>query len=152
MERHRLAARRVAAARRALWLWHVPAFFNAALANEAVHDWQHASFLASALVFWHALLRQPARGARGAALVYLFTTTLHTGVLGALLTFTRTPLYGGIDPGLSVDWGLTPLEDQELGGLIMRVPGALVYVSAALFLLAKWVGRGETDPAPRPAQ
>jgi putative membrane protein len=120
----------------ALWLWHAPALFNAAVVNRTVHDWQHFTFFATALIFWHALLRH---GGRGMAIVYLFTTTVHTGVLGALLTFARHPLYATLNPGLYDLAGLTPLEDQQLGGLIMWVPGALVYVGAALILTARWL-------------
>ena len=123
----------------ALWVWHIPALFKAALANPALHDWQHASFLLTALIFWHALLRHGAHPSRGGAILYLFTTTVHTGVLGALLTFARTPLYAPFDTGLRMLGSLTPLEDQQLGGLIMWVPGALVYIGVALTLLARWL-------------
>jgi putative membrane protein len=123
----------------ALWLWHAPPLFNAALGDGALHHWQHATFFITALLFWHALLRHGARSARGAAIFYLFTTTVHTGVLGALITFARTPLYAPFDYGLLQPGALTPLEDQQLGGLIMWVPGALVYVGAALTLLARWL-------------
>ena len=81
---------------------------------------------------------------RGAAILYLFTTTVHTGVLGALITFARAPLYAPFDHGLLVAGALTPLEDQQLGGLIMWVPGALVYVGVALALLARWLRESET--------
>jgi putative membrane protein len=122
----------------ALWLWHVPAFFNAAVRDAAVHDWQHGTFLVTALLFWHALLRHGGNGSRGLAIVYLFTTTIHTGVLGALLTFATRPLYATLDSGISVGT-LTTLEDQQLGGLIMWVPGALVYVAVALVLTVRWL-------------
>jgi putative membrane protein len=127
----------------ALWLWHVPRFFNAALANPVLHDWQHVTFLVTALIFWHALIRRGTHGARAMAIIYLFTTTVHTGVLGALLTFARTPLYTGLDRGLTHYWGLTALEDQQLGGLIMWVPGALVYVAVALTLVARWIAHSD---------
>jgi putative membrane protein len=124
----------------ALWLWHAPSLFNAALRDPALHEWQHVTFLLSALLFWHAVLRRASHGARGMALLYLFTTTIHTGVLGALLTLARRPLYASMDQGLAPWLGLTPLEDQQLGGLIMWVPGALVYVGMALWLMARWIG------------
>jgi putative membrane protein len=127
----------------ALWLWHVPAFFNAAVRDDTVHDWQHATFLETALLFWHALLRRGAHGASGLAIVYLFTTTIHTGVLGALLTFAARPLYATLDRGIAAG-ALTTLEDQQLGGLIMWVPGALVYVGVALVLAVRWLRRLET--------
>jgi len=123
----------------ALWLWHIPRLFNAALVDSGLHDWQHVSFLLTALIFWHALLKHGGPARRGAAVFYLFTTTVHTGVLGALLTFARTPLYAPFDTGLRILDSLTPLEDQQLGGLIMWVPGALVYVGAALALMASWL-------------
>jgi putative membrane protein len=123
----------------ALWLWHAPPFFNAALGDGALHHWQHATFFVTALLFWHALLRHGAHAARGAAILYLFTTTVHTGVLGALITFARAPWYAPFDHGLLTAGSLTPLEDQQLGGLIMWVPGALVYVGVALALLARWL-------------
>jgi putative membrane protein len=124
----------------ALWLWHAPSLFNAALRDPVLHEWQHVTFLLTALLFWHAVLRHGAHGARGVALLYLFTTTVHTGVLGALLTFARRPLYASMEQGLTPWLGLTALEDQQLGGLIMWVPGALVYVGAGLWLLSRWVG------------
>ncbi len=124
----------------ALWLWHVPALFNAALRDPVLHEWQHVTFLLSALLFWHAVLRRGTHGAQGMALLYLFTTTIHSGVLGALLTFARQPLYASMEQGLTPWLGLTALEDQQLGGLIMWVPGALVYVGAGLWLLSRWVG------------
>ena len=68
----------------ALWAWHAPRVFEAALINRGIHDFQHASFLATALLFWSALLHAPARGSQGVAVLYLFTTTIHTSVLGAL--------------------------------------------------------------------
>lgn len=123
----------------ALWLWHAPALFNAAVTDPAVHDWQHATFLATALIFWHALLHKGARARQGMALIYLFTTTIHTGVLGALLTFAGRPLYSTLDAGLREASALSALEDQQLGGLIMWVPGSLVYVAAALWLAARWL-------------
>jgi len=123
----------------ALWVWHAPALFNAAVTNATVHDWQHATFLVTALIFWHALLHKSARARHGLALLYLFTTTIHTGVLGALLTFAGRPLYATLDSGLRDASSLTALEDQQLGGLIMWVPGSIVYVAAALILAARWL-------------
>jgi putative membrane protein len=131
----------------ALWLWHVPALFNAAVTRSAVHDWQHASFLVTALIFWHALFHKCTRHTRGMAVVYLFTTTIHTGVLGALLTFAPRPLYATLDAGIRDAAALTALEDQQLGGLIMWVPGSIVYVTIALLLAANWLR--SLEPASR---
>lgn len=131
----------------ALWIWHAPALFVAARVHQDLHALQHASFLASAMLFWWALLRPHApRGVSGSALVYLFTTMVHTGALGALLVFSRSVWY----PLSSVQaplWGLTPLEDQQLGGLIMWIPGGLVYLGAALLLLARALTRPRSGEA-----
>jgi cytochrome c oxidase assembly factor CtaG len=123
----------------ALWFWHVPRFFQATLTHELVHDIQHLSFFGSALLFWWALIHGRA-GVRGfgVAVLYLFTTMAHTGALGALITLADTPVYPAYDATTSA-WSLSPLEDQQLGGVIMWVPAGLVYVVAALALVAGWM-------------
>jgi len=72
----------------------------------------------------------------GAAVLYLFTTSVHSGVLGALITLAGSVWYPSY-VGLTSSWGLTPLEDQQLGGLIMWIPAGLVYVIAGLALFAR---------------
>lgn len=123
----------------ALWVWHIPLLFEAVLHHEAVHTAQHLSFLISALLFWWALIHGP-QGAMGygAAVLYLFTTSIHSGVLGALITLAGSVWYPSY-VGLTSSWGLTPLEDQQLGGLIMWIPAGLVYVIAGLALFAGWL-------------
>jgi cytochrome c oxidase assembly factor CtaG len=126
----------------AIWIWHVPRFFELTLANAAVHALQHACFLFTGLLFWWSLVhgrRAPHEGPRAAgyvaAVLYLFTTALHTSALGALITFSPTlwyPAYGSS----AASWNLTPLEDQQLAGLIMWIPGSVGYLIAALLLLA----------------
>ena len=127
----------------ALWVWHVPALFEATLRSDLVHTLQHVSFLGSALLFWWALVHGP-RGLSGygAAVLYLFTTSVHSGVLGAFLALTGRVLYPAYSRTART-WGLTPLEDQQLGGLIMWVPAGLVYVAAGLALLAGWMRESE---------
>lgn len=110
----------------ALWGWHIPALFEAAVEHEPVHIAQHASFLASALLFWWAVIGPRSRAAAGTTLASLFTTMLHTSALGALLTLAASPWYPRHG-----------LEDQQLGGLIMWVPGAAAYVIAALVIMAR---------------
>jgi putative membrane protein len=130
----------------ALWLWHLPSWFEAALHNEAWHALQHASFLITALLFWWAVLGGDARArAGGFALLYLFTTMLHTGALGALLTMAPTPWY----PSYAVSagaLGLDPVEDQQLGGLVMWVPGSVAYLMAGLVVMARLLARPSISP------
>jgi putative membrane protein len=123
----------------ALWVWHVPALFQATIDNEWVHTAQHLSFFLSALLFWWALLRgREGLKGYGAAVLYLFTTSIHSGALGALITFASSVWYPAY-AGTTGEWGLTPLEDQQLGGLIMWIPAGLVYIFAGLALFACWM-------------
>ncbi len=118
-----------------IWLWHAPRLFDASVTHPWVHAAQHASFLFSALIFWYALLIAQQLGM---TIVYLLTTAIHTAVLGALLTFAPAPLYGAYAHTTAV-WGLTPLEDQQLGGLIMWVPAGFVFLLAGLMLFSRWL-------------
>ena len=125
-----------------LWAWHVPALFSATLRHEWVHILQHSSFLISALFFWWTTLGHDPRSGRGQAVAVaaLFTTMLHTGALGALLSLAPSPWYPPyIETTAAL--GLDPLEDQQLGGLVMWVPSGLAYVVAAIGLLGRMLTR-----------
>ncbi len=127
----------------ALWIWHVPFLFQATLKSDLVHTLQHASFFLSALLFWQAIIASP-RGLTnyGAGVLYLFTTSIHSGLLGAFLTFTTRVWYPAYE-NTTNSWGLTPLEDQQLGGLIMWVPAGIVYIVAGLLMFAGWLRESE---------
>jgi putative membrane protein len=136
----------------ALWSWHVPGLFQWALDSRSVHAMQHLSFLVSALLFWYALIEgQQRRMGYGAAVLYVFTISVHSGVLGALLTFAPFPWYPAYAQTVS-SWGLTALEDQQLGGLLMWVPGGVVYLIAGLGLLASWLREAELRVRRRESQ
>jgi putative membrane protein len=127
----------------ALWMWHAPTLFQATLQSDLVHTAQHLSFLGSALLFWWALIHgQRGLMGYGAAVLYMFTTSIHSGVLGALLTFARSVWYPAYAT-TTASWGLTPLEDQQLGGLIMWVPAGLVYIIAGMALMVGWMRESE---------
>jgi putative membrane protein len=78
----------------------------------------------------------------GAAVLYVFTTSIHSGALGALLTFASTLWYPAYEETTAV-WGLTPLEDQQLGGLMMWIPAGVTYLVAGLALCAAWLREAE---------
>jgi cytochrome c oxidase assembly factor CtaG len=118
-----------------LWAWHVPVFFGAALAHDGWHALQHATFLASALLFWWSVFTTSARS--GAGLASVFTTMLHTSALGALLTFAPSAWYRHYAE--TAAYGLTALEDQQLGGLVMWVVGGLPYFAVGLAIVARWL-------------
>lgn len=120
-----------------LAVWHVPALFNAALVHDGIHILMHASFLVSGLLFWWAVLVatwvHPGIWALRVAAVLV--VMVGTGLLSALITWTQFILYEAYGDA-PLAWGLTPLEDQQLGGILMWVPGGVVYFIAALALFA----------------
>jgi cytochrome c oxidase assembly factor CtaG len=122
----------------AIWAWHAPYLFQLTLRSDLAHSAQHLSFFLSGLLFWWAVFFAHGRKAYGAGFLYVFTTAIHTGILGALLTFSPHVWYPAYN-GTTRAWGLTPLEDQQVGGLIMWVPASLFYLAAGLWLCAAWL-------------
>ena len=108
-----------------------------AVTNVAMHRLQHLSFLLSAMLFWWSVFR---RSNSGLAAWHLFVTMLHTSVLGALMALPPRVLYQA-QTATAARWGLSPLEDQQLAGLVMWVPAGTVYAAAALALTAIWIRR-----------
>jgi putative membrane protein len=110
----------------ALWAWHWPGAYDLALSNMAVYWLMQASLLGTALWFWRAALA-PGRPL-GPAVLAVLASLMQMGLLGAVLTFAPRALYAahGAAP---LDWGLTPLEDQQLGGLLMWVPAMAPYAA-----------------------
>jgi putative membrane protein len=124
----------------AVWAWHLPAAYEAALGDERIHALEHLSFLGTAVLFWWVVL-QPAgrrRLSQGMAILYVVTAGMQGGLLGALLTFAGKPFYATQSAGAAA-WGLTPLEDQQLAGLIMWLPAGLAYLAAAGALFVLWL-------------
>ncbi len=137
-----------------LWGWHSPALYEAALRDEALHRVEHALFLGTAALFWWVLFRhtRPAHVHYGLAVPYLFTTVLQSTVLSALMTFTSRPWYPTY-AALTPTWGLTPMQDQQLAGLVMWLPGGAVYTLLTIGYFAAWLRAMDQRrlPLPRPA-
>jgi cytochrome c oxidase assembly factor CtaG len=133
----------------ALWLWHVPGLFDLALSREPWHVAQHLSFLLSALLFWQAMLSDVRT--RGLAAICLFATSLVAGALGALMAFSDSPWYARYASLGMAPFGLTPVEDQQLAGLLMWIPGGVIHAGAALLLIGLALRRsGQADAIARP--
>jgi putative membrane protein len=127
----------------ALWLWHIPFLYEATLQSDWVHAAQHISFLATAVLFWSALYGVGRSVmSYGAATLYVFGTAVHCSALGALLTFSQVLWYPAY-AGTTVAWGLTPLEDQQLGGAIMWVPSGVVFIAIAMVLMSRWLSESD---------
>jgi putative membrane protein len=116
------------------WLWHAPAPYAAALSSDAVYALMQLSLLASATLFWLAVRRAAPVTAIGAILVSMVLM----GLLGALILFAGRALY---EPHLvsTLAWGVSPLEDQQLAGLLMWAPGSLAYLAAAIGIGWRWL-------------
>lgn len=136
----------------AIWFWHVPAFYEAALIGEGVHLLMYGTLLGVSLLFWRSLFVgvDDLAGAHAGAALSSFATAVHTGLLGALLTFASQPWYPLLAPR-AVVWRLSPLEDQQLAGLIMWIPMGAIYLAAGLALFAAFLGGAARQGAAAPA-
>lgn len=127
----------------ALWIWHAPPLYEWTLRNDYVHGVEHFSFFATAALFWWALIHgRYGRIGYGIAVFYVFLTTMHSGALGALFTFSSRVWYPYYQRA-GLPWGIDPVQDQSLAGLIMWVPAGLVLVVLGLSLFAMWLGEAE---------
>jgi cytochrome c oxidase assembly factor CtaG len=122
----------------ALWIWHIPALYDAALAHESVHAVQHLSFFGTGVLFWWVLANgRHGKTGYGVAVLYVFGTALQSGLLGALLTLSPRIWYPPY--GVSNGWDVSPLEDQQMAGLIMWIPASVVFAGAGLAFLLAWL-------------
>jgi cytochrome c oxidase assembly factor CtaG len=127
-----------------LWFWHLPGPYGWALESEYVHALEHICFLLSSLMFWSVVLEPLGRRRLdyGSTLLFVATFGLQNGLLGALLTFSGRPLYAAYLPTTAA-WGLTPLEDQQLAGLIMWIPASLIHLTTLFVLFVAWMRTAE---------
>lgn len=135
----------------ALWGWHMPTPYDATFTATVLYWAMHITLFGSGVVLWRELVNHPARRTAAVLTVGLLTS-MQMGLLGAVLTLARRPLFF---PHLTTTqiWGLTPLQDQQLGGILMWVPGILLFLWAAIRSLRRlWdtlesVSRHESHPA-----
>lgn len=131
-----------------IWAWHLPGPYQAAVERDLVHSLEHATFLGTAGLFWWTILGSPARHAGPAPILSLFAMGVQSSALGALLTFSESPWYP-IYEATAATWGLSPLADQQLAGLIMWVPAGAVYLAAALAVFGRWLAESEREAVAR---
>jgi putative membrane protein len=124
-----------------LWLWHTPGLYAWGLASEPAYWLMQTSLLGSAWLLWRAIL---ASAQSGSTLVALAVTIGQMGLLGALVVFAPRPLYP-VHLASTAAWGLAPLTDQQLAGLLMWVPAMLPYLGAGLWIA--WSSLRSSEPA-----
>lgn len=129
-----------------LWFWHAAVPYDAALRHEAIHAAEHATFLITGVLFWAVILNihRSGRPSPGFGILLLFVTAMQSVFLSALLTFAGAPWYSAYTQ-TTRPWGLEPLADQQLAGVIMWIPGGILYILTALTLLVDWIRQSEHD-------
>jgi putative membrane protein len=113
-----------------LWFWHMPIPYDSTFSSTTLYWLMHITLFGSAIVLWRELLHHAPTRAPDALIVATFTS-FQMSLLGAVLTLASSPLFYS-HLLTTQQWGLTPLEDQELGGALMWVPGMLLFVWTAL--------------------
>jgi putative membrane protein len=123
----------------AVWIWHVPALYEGAVHAEALHFVEHATFVGTAVLFWSGLVYgRYGRAGYGASVFFVFTTLVHTGLLGAVFTLAPAPFYA-----VYAQRTPDPVADQQIAGLVMWVPAGLVLTLTGIGLFAAWLGDAE---------
>jgi putative membrane protein len=124
-----------------MWIWHVPALYEGALGNSNLHIVEHMMFLAAGVLMWLPVTHDVPPGhvlSYPARMAYLFACMVSSSILGAIFTFAPDiafPFYGSAP----LAFGLTPMTDQQLAGLIMWVPGSGIFFIAILAVFAAWL-------------
>ncbi|MGD8869232.1 MAG: cytochrome c oxidase assembly protein [Gemmatimonadales bacterium] len=139
-----------------LWLWHVPALYDAALESLPLHIIEHLTFLISFTIFWWPVLAVPGplRQPPWVVIVYCFAASVACAALGILITLSPPGRYAaythpadpnGLLPLIREQWGLSAAADQQLGGVLMWVPGSFVFLTAIIGALIRWYGSPEPN-------
>jgi cytochrome c2 len=131
-------------------LWHLPGPYQWALHDESVHTFEHVTFLITALMFWTIVIEPSGRRrlSYGATLLFVLAAAVVSSLPGAVITLAATPLYPDYASG-TARWGWSLLEDQQLAGLVMWLPGGIVYLIAAAGAILRWL---EFDESRHPAR
>jgi putative membrane protein len=131
----------------AMWLWHVPAMYDAALEHSGVHALEHLTFAVAGLLYWWHLLspiRSRMRLGGMGPIIYMGSTKILVGFLGILLAFAPEVIYTFYDKG-GERWGLSPLDDQHVAGLVMALEQSLVMGIALAYLFFRMLAESEAE-------
>ena len=128
-------------------LWHVPKFYELTLNSEPFHILEHAMFFMAGILAWWPIcspLDELPPVKPGVAVVFLFLQSIPATILGAILTFASEPLYRSYTRGPFL-WGMTPLTDQQLAGLLMWVPGSLLFLGVLGVIFIRWLDHDDYE-------
>lgn len=127
--------------------WHLPVLYNAAMANHGVHIVQHLMFMAAAVMLWWPVLSQLPELPRLSypmQMLYLFLTTIPMSIVAVYITYSENLLYPAYAAAPRI-WNLSPMEDQLVGGLIMWIPGGLLFFAVITVIFFRWQAAGAED-------
>ena len=129
--------------------WHVPALYNLALEHHPVHILQHLMLLSASVLMWWPILSplpELPRLAYPGQMLYCFLMVIPMSIVAIYITMADTLLYPAYASAPRL-WGITPDSDQQIGGLIMWIPGGLFFYGVMSFVFFKWASRGEDSTA-----
>jgi len=128
-----------------LAFWHLPPLYNLALANHGIHILQHLMFIAASVLMWWPLLSplpELPRAAYPAQMLYCFLMVIPMSIISIYIAMADTLLYPAYATAPRI-MGITPMEDQQYGGLIMWIPGGVFFYAVMTVVFFKWASRGE---------
>jgi putative membrane protein len=128
-----------------LAFWHLPPLYNLALANHGVHILQHLMFIAASVLMWWPLtspLPELPRAAYPAQMLYCFLMVIPMSIISIYIAMADTLLYPAYAAAPRL-LGITPMQDQQYGGLIMWIPGGVFFYAVMTVVFFKWSNRGE---------
>jgi putative membrane protein len=129
--------------------WHLPVLYNVAMAHHEIHILQHLMFMAAAVMLWWPILSplpELPRLSYPMQMLYLFLTTIPMSIVAVYITYSENLLYPSYASAPRL-WGITPMDDQLIGGLIMWIPGGLIFFAVISVIFFRWQARGAEDSA-----
>lgn len=130
-------------------VWHLPVFYNAAMDNHSIHILEHLMFMAAAVLMWWPVtsqLPELPRLSYPGQMLYCFLMILPMSIIAIYISMADQVLYPAYASAPRIS-SLSPLDDQLLGGLIMWVPGGVIFMIIMTVVFFKWAARGEDDAA-----
>ena len=130
-----------------LLLWHLPTMYDVALRHHGIHILQHIMFIGSAVLMWWPVLSTLPEHPRLAypwQILYLFLLSLLPAIVGAFITFSGSVVYPVYADATRL-WGISPISDQQMAGLIMKIAGSLVFWLVLIIVFFKWFNQEEAE-------